>query len=467
VFKNKTWWSQTHIIFLCIILFVGIVYILTIPPLWGVDETTHFARAYQISTGRLMEQKLPDGTYGGQLPAPIAGLYRAVQADLSDNNPNNSSEVDSRRVYSDFEKQPIGKRTEAFNFIGSGVYSPLAYAAPSIGILIARALHPAVGSVILGARLATLALYATLVALALYLLRAQNSKWLIFVISLLPLCIFQASIVNVDSVAIGTSLLLFAQLLRLLKMEARLIRCQDVIFLALTALALTLTKPNYFILALVAPVVVFIKYGGNRKKALAPALIIAAVALIPGLIWNISVHSLITGGSLSQRPGLHLSPPDQLHAISTAPLSFIRVLFTNIIYSSWYQQSIGLLGFNFVIVPQYLMFLLTFILTLAAFISKERQSRHQVTWTFMVLGLLTALSIIIGFYLTYTPVSSKSIDGVQGRYFTPLAVFLIYSIIQLLPIRLKASERFISYFFPAAMVFCALLSIAWYYKVTY
>ena len=190
--------AQTHTLFIFIALFFGLIFVFLIPPNWGRCEDLHFDRAYQISTGKLEETKLNSVSYGGKLPANIVILNNYVKVDLLDNVSSKTKEVDSVQMYHHLESAKLSGKTETRDFSGSGSYPPVAYLAPALGIVAARLIDPTVGSVLLGARIATLLTYVTMVAGSLYLLRKNNIKWLIFDVALLPMALFQASVVSVD-----------------------------------------------------------------------------------------------------------------------------------------------------------------------------------------------------------------------------------------------------------------------------
>lgn len=456
-----------HNIFLIIALVIGVTFVRTIPPLWGVDEPTHFARAYQMSTGRLSEVSLPNGTFGGYLPSPLGGLKETVNSDLLDNARSPFKEVDDKDLYNNLKNEPLGSTKIAMDFTGSGVYSPVAYAAPSVGIAIARAIHSTVGSVIFGARFATLLVYIAIVYVALFSLRRSRTVWLVFTISLLPTAIFQASIVNVDSLAIALSLLLFSQLIRLWQLKPSEIDWRRLSLLAVAAAALPLSKPNYMILSFLAPALLFFKLASTSKKRIYFTVGLLIFLMLPAAAWNLHVHGLISGGALGQRPDVHLSVSGQAHYIVSHPAGFLTDVFKNAIYSSWYQQSIGILGFNFVLVPEYVQVILTFGLVIAGLASVEKRISKVACLAVIIVALFSALSILTTLYLTYTPVGSHDIAGIQGRYFLPILPFLLYGLFNIMPIKLQANHTYFRILLPALSLICLVGSFAWYFKVTY
>lgn len=460
---------QTHILFVIIALVFGLAFIFVIPPYWGVDEDVHFDRAYQISTGVLLEKKLPTGLYGGYLPTGIVVLNNDVKSDLLAIK-GNVGEVNSRQlnIYNRLDATKLSGKVQTRDFTGSGVYSPLAYLAPALGIVISRAIDPTVGSVLVGARLATLFAYVAIVSGALYLLRNHRSRWLVFVVALLPMSIFQASIINVDSLAIGLSIMLFAQLIVIWTQKKEL-NNRQLAWLTLTAMGLTLSKPNYFILVL-AICFLPVRLLGQRRKLYVRFLLPILITLV-ALFWNHEINNVMTVSSHRlDSPVFHISASVQLKHIILHPLNFAYLIVKSLSSDFWDKGVFGVLGYNFVSLPTFIISYLAIVLSWAAFYKDGIKSSVENVRQGIVFGcvaVLAGLSIITTLYLTYNTIGAYIIDGVQGRYFLPILPFMLYGLSQILPIRTSMSERWMKGLLSCSLIVCLAFSLAWYYKITY
>ena len=191
--------------------------------------------------------------------------------------------------------------------------------------------------------------------------------------------------------------------------------------------------------------------------------ILPLLILAPALVWNASIHNIATKGAVTQKGGIEVANPAlQVKSIANHPIRFVKILLSNIAESQWYAQSLGLLGHNFVIVKDFVLYLETTLLVLAIFLKSNMPEKRRSGLISIALGICTILSIIVTLYLVYNPVGSKIIDGVQGRYFLPILPFIFYGIAVILPIRIEMPVWFQKVLFPSVSGF-GLLSALFFY----
>jgi uncharacterized membrane protein len=117
-------------IFLVLAIVLGALYICALPIGSAPDESAHFKRAYEISTGHLLSDKNSDGIGGRLLPDSInttfsLNIYNSKYRDVI-------SLINSTKNNSDFSFQA---------FANTSLYSPICYIPQVIGILIGRILN--------------------------------------------------------------------------------------------------------------------------------------------------------------------------------------------------------------------------------------------------------------------------------------------------------------------------------------
>jgi uncharacterized membrane protein len=469
---------STHVIFAVIALTAGLIFIHIIPPLWGIDEVTHFSRVYQLSGGHLRSHKFESQAYGYALPANLVDLNNYVYSDLTDNQSAayfyQKKDVDSKQRYADLTNHRFAHNNADYSFTGATVYSPAAYIGPLLGVWVARVLSLDIGGTITAARIATLLLYVALVYGALRLIRNHRIKWLIFTIALLPSSVFQASIVNVDSLALGESLAVFALLIRLwTKQKNTRANKWELATLAILTVCLPLTKLNYAFLLLP---VLFLPRSLWKDKVqeltYKAAILVSSFAIL--VAWTISTKDI--AGAISLYTGSQhnlIDPPRQLEYLLTHPLHAIGGIVGSFVLfgSGWTQGFFGILGWNYVFLPMLFIVALIVTLTLATLYGNETPLLKGINktsrWVLMLAGALSLLSIIGVFYLTYTPVGAALVGGVQGRYFVPIAAFLFFGFTALLSIRLTMSNRMANTIFISIPVISLLSSALIYFVTTY
>lgn len=456
-------------LFVIIAATFGLIYINILPPMWGIDETSHFARAYQIAHGDVFPNRSSDKDhYGGLVPSNFIELTNYVVGDLINNKGGSigiRKDVDDTQAYAIFMEAKFSEKNQ--NYIWSAGYSPVAYVGPVVGIIVASLFNMDIGSTIFLARLASLVFYISLVWLSLRLLSSTRLKWLFFSVALLPTALFQASVVTADSVAIGLSIVFLASLFKLLTEKA--VDIKWFYFLAFIAVLLPLVKVNYIFLSLGILLVPNRVFRGEKVAVIIKTACVVAV-ILAGYIW--SALSKVTGAApVSQRPdGLPVSASDQLAFVISDPLHFILVCIKSVVLNSdSYLQSItNIIGWNWVAIPYVFIAGLCMTVVLAALYAKPDlliiKRQLLILNVFVLLGIG---SIYAALYIAFNPVGYHIVDGIQGRYFLPFLIPLMMLIAVYLPIEIKIRKNAQIYIFTIVSAICLFVSASYYYLSTY
>lgn len=456
-------------VFVVIAILIGFIYIKITPPLWGLDETAHFARAYQISNGDISPPKSANGAYGGKLPKNLVILWNYTKQDLLDNKTTDifsRKDVDSSATYNELTSVKFSR-----DFVpspGSALYSPVAYIGPVIGIVTADILRANIGHTLFLARAFSLFVYTSLVYLAIWLLKKSKLKWLIFITALLPVCLYQASAVTADNLAIGLSLLYIALLIRL---------CQDgkgsddKLLYALIGIGfiLPLVKINYIFLSF-ALVILPSKMFTSFKKERIIKSIGVLLAILSAVGWFL-VSNVTSSSSVSQRPdGINIIPSQQIAFIINHPLAFVWVCLRSVVLTSdsYLQSMTTQIGWNYVSMPVMFMF----ILILGLFLSSSYAKRELLLLRRKLLYINTfalggIMSIFAALYIAFTPTAHRTVEGIQGRYFLPFLVPVIMLIASYLPLEVKIKDKMLPYVFITISTLCLIVSVIFYYLATY
>ncbi len=462
--------AQTHNLFALIAILFGIVFVSITPPLWGIDEPVHFARAYQVSTGNFIFQKehsSKQGAYGGYIPKTVLDLSRYVKHDLKDNKIVDfykRKDVDSSKAYNTYKAKPINGKKQFVQVSNIAQYSPVAYAPSAPAIAFARMINLDLGNTILLARLATLVFFVGVIFFCLRLLKDDKTKWLVFTIALLPTTLYQASIVNTDAIVNALAILLFSIVVYWLR-GGKLNKQMQVLLLS-DALLLPLAKPNYILLSLILPVLYLFRSKAHIYMKLWKSLVLSVLIALPLLIWM-----LLARHAVAVAPVASVSASLQAHYVLDHPLRFVKnLLISGSVNETGYLFGmIGILGFNQIPAPTTAEVYGFVLLFFAALVSLDLRKPFQKKYStvFVLSSALCALSIFLTLYLTYNPVGAPMIGGVQGRYFVPLVPFLLFGIVQLLPLRIVLSNKATVIFFGASSLFLLASSLLYFVMATY
>jgi uncharacterized membrane protein len=462
--------TQAHWLFVIIALIFGFIFISLNPPLWGADERAHFYRAYQVSEGRLFQNKeVINGevSYGDYIPSSFKKLGDLMTTDVFDKQPYDTRQVDSKSAYIEVGSIKISQDSRVPNPFHSLIYPTITYIAPALGMAFVNLFNPTVLSLMYSARIATLLFYILLVFFSIFLLRRKSVRWIIFVVALLPMALYQASIVSADSVIIALSLILFSFMYRIIcdnKENDKYI----ILGTLIVSVLLALIKPPYAILILPLLLLPLNKNMPIRSKRIVKFLVPFVCLMVAGLA------SINASRSVSATVP-YANFADQLHWLILHPAGYLFTLINSVTTQDWVSQMIGIFGTSFIIIPSLAIQILLILLAFTAFIKTEHldNDKKEIRHTkfcgllFLSTGILACLAIITSLYLTYTHIGASMVEGIQGRYFIPVIAFILVGLRMLTRSRLIISEKSARIFFASTIIFSLIYSIAWYYKVLY
>jgi uncharacterized membrane protein len=419
----------------------GAVFSVVVPPFWGHDEITQFGRAYQVAQGGFTPQRILDErgiAYGGDIPLSIDGLMGYALEDYTRKPEEPEPLAQDRTAYRLLGSAPVTTATKPMWFTNTAAYSPVPYVPAAAGIRLARLLDLNADATVQLTRFAGLAAYLLVVGFALRALRGYRVQWLAFTVAVLPIALFQAGTVTADTMTNALAVLVSCLLMKGLFLGAPLTRTETAAALAATLL-LPLCKPSYVLLAMLVVLIPARQFGFSGWRRWIPWVCAVSGA---GLfaVW-MKVAAPTTDGMGLMRPQAQwysVRPGDQLHEILSHPQHFASVFTDSIWYRDqhWFTQFFGELGFAYIDVPA-----LSVLACLAAFALgvgiAERSTADQLRTFVVALTVLASVAMIyVTLYMSFTPVGYYLIDGVQGRYFVPLAIAAIAALLRWLPVRL-------------------------------
>ncbi|WP_232535188.1 DUF2142 domain-containing protein [Nocardia terpenica] len=419
----------------------GVIFSVVTPPFWGHDEITQFGRAYQVAQGGFLPERIADDrgvSYGGDIPLSIDGLMGYAFGDY------NRKPVEPERFAADpvayrlLGSAPVTSATKPMWFTNTAAYSPIPYVPAAVGIRLSEAFGLNVGATVQLTRIAGLVAYLLVVGFALRALRGFRIQWLAFTVAVLPIALFQAGTVTADTMTNALALLVSCLLVKGLFLGTRLSRVETGAALAATVL-LPLSKPTYVLLAMLVALIPARQYGFRNWLRWIPWI---GAVLGAGLFaaWMKIAAPTGDGMGLMRPPAQWHSvrPGDQLHGILSHPGHFLSVFTDSIWYRDqrWFTQFFGELGFAYIDVPA--VSILACLLAFAVAVGMaERLTGDRWRTIVVALTVLASVAMIyVTLYMSFSPVDYYLVDGVQGRYFVPLAVVAFAVLLRWMPLRL-------------------------------
>jgi uncharacterized membrane protein len=434
-------WLHPHpaeVLLVAALVVFGTAFALLIPLGAGWDEETHLVRVWDLAHLRL----LPNEATRHELP------YPAIYWDLSYRRQLLVRPVDPG-FWSAFGTAPIDSQ----GYLYAGATTRSFYSPPSLlpYALVMRYLGlklelPAL-VVFYASRLAGLAAYTLLAWLAVRL--TPFGKWTLAALALAPTAVFQAATISADPASTGLAMLFVAGSLAVAARTK--LGWKEVCSLVALAAGLFWGKGNLAVLAILPFLLVKPSQFRMRGGYWILAAAIALVAVVEVGLWTTVAYSEVL--PLGQDP----SATSGAAPIATGPLDFIRLLFGGLWANGtiYLQQWIGEYGYGYGSVPllAHLAFgaaLLSAILADQPSGLVDKRTRAALVLTF----LASAAGTFLALYIAVTPAGADQIEGVQGRYFTPLAPLLGLAVVASLRVRQALKARAVA----AASIATSLVS---------
>lgn len=419
--------TQWHQLFLRIGLVFGVAWILLIPPFQTPDEYNHFYRAISFAQGRLCCQPVTgeSGT-GAVLPDALIRTEEKLAArDISviTSPSKQSNPQDLARLIAAFDVRMRQGDTRYHDFANTCNYSFIGYVPQTIISFIGYSLNLPVLIVLYLIRCANLIVYLTIVWWALK--QMPVLKPALFLLALMPMSMQQALAPGADSIVNGAAFLFLAIILRLTLDDSReTIGGRTIFGLIVLAAIITVAKIAYLPLCLLCLMLPAAKFANRRVWAVTMIAVpgIAAV-LLAG--WLLSVRQ-------SGLPHLQAAGPDTIGAILDSPwhalLFYLQNIYNNMTLPLVYEQFVGRLGWLDTPVPMF--FVITFLVILLVAVAAEpapAATARTLGRPGLVAGLVFLVSVFVLHALFVTLSSSmRIVQGIQGRYYIPLAMSALF-----------------------------------------
>lgn len=387
----------------------GLVFVAMIPPFKAPDEAGHFVRAWYVSTGHFGAIRR-GADVGFELPTEVVAL-----SDLFDSKPMAALAVTR-------ENLTAAKRGGKTLFTRESSHagpSPVAYIPQAIGIALGRAAGWSPLGCFYAGRLGNLLVGVLLISMAVSVL--PSYRWLCVLIALSPMSNHLRGSLSYDVATNGIAWLFLGLLSATLFAAGReKVAAGRWMAICILGFLLPLTKIVYAPLAFLPMLLVhktrLVKPWRARMVQALSALLGAAIAARAATFYW-----------APYRTDVLIDPSRQLGWILGHPMAFAKVLELEFVtHAKWYLISmvgdLGAGGYTVVLpkwsVAAYLGGILVLLLL-------DTRSDVDVTLPqragLLVAAAGSAFGIALALYTTWCPVGNPVIDGLQGRYFLPIA----------------------------------------------
>lgn len=412
------------------VLFLGAMYMVTLPPLSAPDEIAHFSSAYAISNQMLGME--PTDEYGFVLMRKEDEFLQNVE--LVSGNAERTSL--GRTLTEDTWQKIMDRATPLFvsdeqkvmvsSVNGQNHTTPVSYLAPAIGITIGRLLG--VNSIVLAflGRFTNLLFYTAMVYGAVKVL--PFGKMVLFGVSILPMALHLAASYSYDTFLMGMCFFFGSYCLHLAFAKPE-VSWKDILLLAVLAALFGPCKMVYAVMMGFALLIPIKKFGDWKKWVIAAAAVLVAFGIAMILVNRATItnYAVSTDTYVEWAEETTYSFSWILHN----PMGFARVMYDSLVHlgDEWTLQLFGSMLGNLdpvLSVPFAVVLGMAVCLVLLSLRNAGEElylKSWQKAWI-CVLAFGCLLGLMGAMLIAWTPLSSPVVEGVQGRYLLPVIPFV-------------------------------------------
>lgn len=443
-FYGKKWKMES--LFVMAAAGFGILYLFVLPPLSAPDEVSHYISAYKLSNQMLGKTATEEHglVYIREEDQWIEDIYGELSVD--------GASVEDGSVQPDVLGQTLTEETyrlihekgwlggEADGNSNENVISnqwtvrttPLAYVPQALGMTLVRLFGAGSISLLFMGRLMNLAFYVAVTYLAMK--RLPFGKEVLFGVALLPMTLHLTGSMSYDTVILGLTFYFTAVCLDL-AYEKEQVRVRDILTLAAVIFVLGPCKMVYAAVMGLCLLIPVRKFGGWKRYLTAAAVVLAAFVVSMVLVNSQTIVTYATETetyvSWAEEAGYSFAQ------LLGNPKLVLRLFYNTLVWQAehYHMTMIGAwLGNVDVVLEVPYLAVCWFTISLLLLTLRKPGEMIQIRGGQRIWVWVTcfgcAAAILFSMLLAWTPVSSRIITGVQGRYFLPILPVFLMSIKQ-------------------------------------
>ena len=408
-----------------VILCFGVFCALIVPICDVSDEPEHLTRAEITSQGVLIPvwnggdagidrlyNQTDEGKYSHALNKGVG--FETIKSILFFSNERGKTvfEVEGDTDKIDYATFIDGSAFEQNPFFG--------YLPQAIGICIAKFLDLNVIWILWLGRIGNLVCYAALISLAIR--KTPVFKMPLLAVSCIPIAIYQAASISIDSMIIGLAILAIAYFIYMIQSQENSLEIKDIVVFSVICLLLGLCKLTYlsfiFLLLLVP------RRNFNFSNVILSYLASISIISIIGVLWSrYSTHALMH----SWRSKLnYVNASSQINYLIHHP-AFLKNFLTQIFTTDLGNMMYGVFNFFYAVSAYHysdkyyliVALILLFLIAILIFYPEKTKFSFKVRIGSLIVLLLVYVGTCFIQLLTWASVGFTNL-GINTRYFVPL-----------------------------------------------
>lgn len=412
IIKNKK--LKLYQTFIILAVFLGICFGLIIPLGQGSDETSHFIRIYEISR-KYTTLKYEEST---EFPRAFEtlGQYQA-QKEISYQN-----YIENYDKFLMDSNDKVDLRKQYWN---TRLYSPIQYLPQVIGVTLGRVFSDNI--LVIGTLGRIFGFIAWVVVCAYAIKIIPNKKIFIVILCLLPINIFSAICLSGDTLTNAVTVLFISIIYRKVYLKES-INVKDKLILlilgALIALCKIVYLPIIFLILLISK-----EHFKDKKNWIIFIISLIIVSCVVGLTWlMIGSNSLSDSNPASKKQVEYIFEDPIRYCLITIDTFMVR----GVAYINQFMTGDNIVCQGRVQIYPIISYIIGIIVIISLFVdegNKEIKISSLQKLIVCLVILVTCALICTALYIQWSSLFSIGggmIDGIQGRYFIPVSMILIF-----------------------------------------
>lgn len=402
--------DRRAVVWTCLAIWLFAVgYAVITPPFQVPDEVAHYWHAVSLAHGNVFHV-MQNERMGTFVPKSARDFVYLTWVETA-GKPENKIGMARLRAANElpYQAEPVFRSFPA-------LYTPVPYIPGTLASAVADLLHVRPLIAFYAGRIVTATACVLLIAAA--MLECGELAAIIAAIALLPMTLYMFGSFSADAVTIGLALYTTAVAWRARSDEAGNTRRWA--RLCVAAAALALCKMLYAPLALLALAPRARSSSSRLRQAISLFVSLAIGLALSAAMVSRQYHPL--------RP--EANPKVQLQTIVAHPVHVVGLVAKDFVaqFAGYRDQFVGRLGWVDVPLSGFLtaaVFYLLFVVALTRDVAITPAARLFA----LVLTVALFFAVSISQYVSWTPPGVAYVDGIQGRYFLPLAVVLLLPVV--------------------------------------
>jgi hypothetical protein len=448
--SGTRFWDWPAIVFALLSLSFGSAIIIVDPPLRGPDEISHFLRIYSYVRGGLLpvtevngrkgvfvERALYDRLYffkdSGERFAKSLQQHKGKWFDRTKDEGVRYGQIMAEyREFTRTRGDEAARPPVFAPFAGTEGYSPVAYAPYIVAAAIGRLLGLDLPELLLLMRFLGLVAFTAVAAYA--IAQAPALKWAFVLIAMLPVSLYNRSVLSADGAALSYAMVITALCFRAAWTPPNGRIWERSLWMTLCVLA---KQPQI--------VFILLELMASRLKERPRRWSSFVIVVLPGVVlsplWVVGVSADVAAWRVREGhsyPAEQFDPLWKLAYMWEHPLDFPLATWSAL--RDWgaplWPELIGILGWQDILLRPWTYLVLTGLLLLSPLqkLPLDGAARGRVALMTGLAVLSYIVLVYLIFFITYTPVASPHVLGVQGRYFVivlPMAAIFMAALTNL------------------------------------